>query len=338
MSIAAIVGAVLIVLAYAFWNPKPATAPSTTAPLSQADRAVTHGLAAANRLIQQGDPTEAMEVYQRLIQQYPQRPEPYNNLAALYARKGNLDAAKAALEKGLRTSPVYGALYQNLGMIYAQIARNSYGKALQLDTRPTVPQLVLLSPAALPAAAPSTAPAKPAPPPAAEKTPAPAATSAGKTSTPEVAKVPAKPEPAVPAPNPSAPARTAAAAPPPLPAPAVSEDQAIRDAVLAWAEAWSARDYEAYASFYADSYQPKAGRSRQQWESLRRRRLERPQWIKIALSEIRIKHTGTGRAQVTFVQNYASNLFHDASRKALDLVEIGGHWRIAAEHSLGVLK
>ena len=79
-----------------------------------------------------------MKIYQDLLKTYPGRPEPYNNLAALYAEQGNLDAAKTTLEKGIQTSPVYGTIYKNLGMIYAQIARNSYGKALQLGTRPTL--------------------------------------------------------------------------------------------------------------------------------------------------------------------------------------------------------
>ena len=97
------------------------------------------------------------------------------------------------------------------------------------------------------------------------------------------------------------------AAPPQLRTPVISKDQAIQDTVLAWAQAWSDKDYAAYSSFYAESYQPRAGRSRAQWEALRRQRLERPKWIKVVLSDIRIKPIGTNEAHVTFIPDYASN-------------------------------
>ncbi|HKK01427.1 MAG TPA: protein kinase [Desulfuromonadales bacterium] len=347
MSVAAIVGAIVIVIGYVFWHPG-ATAKATS--VSSADQQISQKLASADHLIQQGHFDAAKKVFLDLLKTYPKRPEPYNNLAALYARQGELDAAKSTLEKGIQTSPVYGTLYQNLGVIYAQIARNSYGKALQLGTKPTIPHLTLLNPLSSMTSAPAapTATTK-ATPPAVARKPAPkaaAATAAQKPAAvaaakkaPAQAKVAktAAPHPAAPLPaQPAAATSASATAPPPqLREPAISESQAIQDTVLAWAQAWSASDYPAYASFYANSYQPKAGRSRAQWENLRRRRLERPKWIKVKLRGIRIKPLGNDKATVTFVQSYASNLFHDISHKSLDVVKINGQWRIAAEHSLG---
>ena len=76
---------------------------------------------------------DAIQVFTGLTEDYPELPEPYNNLAVLYASQGNYDKAKAALELAIHTHPCYATAYENLGDIYAQLARRSYDKALQLD-------------------------------------------------------------------------------------------------------------------------------------------------------------------------------------------------------------
>src|SRR5438876_1636192 len=82
---------------------------------------------------EQGNSTEAIEIFTRLTQDHPALPEPYNNLAVIYASQGQYEKARAALEQSIRTHPSYATAYENLGDVYAKLASQAYGKALQLD-------------------------------------------------------------------------------------------------------------------------------------------------------------------------------------------------------------
>ncbi|MEO8056965.1 MAG: tetratricopeptide repeat protein [Burkholderiales bacterium] len=78
---------------------------------------------------------EAIEVFQKLTEDYPDLAEPYNNLAAIYAATGDYIKARATLEQALRTNPGYATAHENLGDVYATLAAQSYARALQLDPR-----------------------------------------------------------------------------------------------------------------------------------------------------------------------------------------------------------
>ena len=80
-----------------------------------------------------GNTSAAIASYVSLTQDYPELPEPYNNLAVLYAAQNNLDMARGALEMAVRTNPGYATAQENLGDVYAKLASLAYGKALQLD-------------------------------------------------------------------------------------------------------------------------------------------------------------------------------------------------------------
>ena len=88
-------------------------------------------------LTEQKKTTEAIQVFTGLTEDYPELPEPYNNLAVLYASQGNYDKAKAALELAIHTHPSYATAHENLGDIYAQLASRAYDRALQLDKNNT---------------------------------------------------------------------------------------------------------------------------------------------------------------------------------------------------------
>jgi tetratricopeptide (TPR) repeat protein len=84
-------------------------------------------------LTEQNKPDDAIKVFAELSQDYPELPEPYNNLAVLYASQGAYDKARNALESAIRTHPSYATAHENLGDIYAKMASQAYDKALQLD-------------------------------------------------------------------------------------------------------------------------------------------------------------------------------------------------------------
>jgi len=80
-----------------------------------------------------GKSSDAIEVFSGITEDYPELPEPYNNLAVLYAAEGKYDAAKNALEMAIRAHPGYATAYENLGDVYAKMAAQAYDKALQSD-------------------------------------------------------------------------------------------------------------------------------------------------------------------------------------------------------------
>lgn len=76
---------------------------------------------------------EAIAVFTKLTEDFPELPEPYNNLAVLYASQNQLEKARAALETAIRTKPDYATAHENLGDIHAKLASQSYLRAQQLD-------------------------------------------------------------------------------------------------------------------------------------------------------------------------------------------------------------
>jgi tetratricopeptide (TPR) repeat protein len=85
-------------------------------------------------LTEMGRPADAIAVFTKLAEDYPELPEPYNNLAVLYAQQKQYDKARTALEMAIRTHPSYSIAHENLGDVYAKLASQAYDKALQLDS------------------------------------------------------------------------------------------------------------------------------------------------------------------------------------------------------------
>ena len=80
-----------------------------------------------------GHADAAIEIFRGLIADYPELPEPYNNLAVIYAQKGEYDSARVALETAVRTAPNWAVARENLGDIYARLAAAEYDRAAKLD-------------------------------------------------------------------------------------------------------------------------------------------------------------------------------------------------------------
>jgi tetratricopeptide (TPR) repeat protein len=113
---------------------------NTAAALKKADAAI-----AANKddprprflkgliLTERNETQAAIDVFTSLTRDYPELPEPYNNLAVLYAAQGQYDQARESLEMAIRTHPSYAVAHENLGDVYAKMASEAYDKALSLD-------------------------------------------------------------------------------------------------------------------------------------------------------------------------------------------------------------
>jgi len=81
----------------------------------------------------QGKTDEALALYRDLAADFPELPEPHNNLAVLYAQKGEYDIARRELELAVAAAPTYAIAYENLGDVYARLAAAQYQKAGELS-------------------------------------------------------------------------------------------------------------------------------------------------------------------------------------------------------------
>ncbi len=270
-------------------------------------------------LTEQKKTTEAIQMFTGLTEDYPELPEPYNNLAVLYAGQGNYDKAKAALELAIHTHPAYATAHENLGDIYAQLARRAYDKALQLDKSNVTAQskLAMVKEMFSVPKATSVAAANPTPAPAAVTKPEP-----GKAA-------PAATTPPVPT---TAAATTTVAGK--EPAASRATEDGVKSTVQAWAAAWASKDVPAYLGFYAASFETPDSLARGAWEAQRKERIERPKSIKIDIAFKSVKIQGN-EAIAVFRQAYRSDTVNSNNTKTLKLVRAGDKWLIQTERAGG---
>ena len=76
---------------------------------------------------------KARDLFVELTREHQDLPEPYNNLAVIYASQGDFEKAQDALQQAINTHPSYATAHENMGDIYAKMASNAYNQALQLD-------------------------------------------------------------------------------------------------------------------------------------------------------------------------------------------------------------
>ena len=271
-----------------------------------------------------GKQPEAIATFTKLTEDYPELPEPYNNLAVLYAGLGQYDKARSALEMAIRTNPSYATAHENLGDVYARLASQAYNKALQLDTDNSAvpPKLAIIREVFKP----NLSNPKPAPVSAAKPVPAATPTPAPAVPTPA-------PQAATPVP---APAVVAATTPPPVTPKAPAKDNSSKDAadvqaaVEAWAKAWSNKNMAGYLGAYSKAFDPTGKLSRSAWEQDRRDRIVGKSTITVKLENLTVKVSGN-QAVVKFRQSYRADALSVSSRKTLDMVKTGDQWQIVKE-------
>lgn len=273
-------------------------------------------------LTEQNKVGEAIDIFTRLSQDYPELPEPFNNLAVLYAVQGQYEKARQALEMSIRTHPAYATAYENLGDIYTKLASQAYDKALQLDSSNTTAQTKLalmrelISGSGRPPSKPGAQPARPSEPPKGLATVV--AQAAPKT-------VPGpKPAPEAKAAAPKAAGKQAEAGKP------VNGDELIKT-VRAWAQAWSAKDVSAYLGYYAKDFKTPNAEPRAKWEAARRQRITAPKHIEVTIDSPKVNMVGENSASVTFRQSYRSDALKANSTKTLIMVRSDGKWLIQQE-------
>ncbi len=261
-------------------------------------------------LAEQNKPNDAIKVFSDLTQDFPDLPGPYNNLAVLYASQGQYNKALGALEQAIRTHPSYATAHENLGDIYAKMASQAYDKALQLDKGNSSAQSKLNMIRDLFPADPRTA--KAAATRVEQPTRGAAATPAASTPAYDPTKV--------------APAAKPAGAP---------TADAVLAAVNAWAKSWSDNDIPGYLGAYAADFRTPGGVSRAAWEAERKLRIAKPRQIQVAIESPKVAFDDSGRATVTFRQNYRSDALKSTNAKTLVMTRAGDKWLILQERSGG---
>jgi len=267
----------------------------------------------------QGNAKDATEIFLQLTKDFPELPEPYNNLAVIYASQGQYDKARGSLEQSIRTHPSYATAYENLGDVYAKLASQAYDKALQIDSsNATAKNKLALVRDLVVSGGPTGAGAASV-----------AVASAPRKDPVAVAAVEAKP---VVETKPVAEAKPAAEKPVAKPVPAKPSNAEILSAVNGWAKAWSSKNVDAYLAFYAKDFKTPGGEPRAQWETVRRQRIEAPKSITVAVSSPKINLSADGQASVTFRQTYSSDVLKSATAtKTLVLARTDGRWLIQQE-------
>lgn len=281
---------------------------------------------------------EAIQVFTQLTLEYPQLPEPYNNLAVLYAAQGHYETAREILEQGLRTDPVYAALQANLGDIYSQLSEQAYTQTLQSGSDKSAPlriQALCETYGAL---------AKQA---AGRDMPAHSVGELTLLREIQPGRVAASGPPAhveidemavmdtqTLQNQPAAPSRvlTPSITPAhPVQHPDAQEQARVVSTVHAWARAWSSKNVEAYLGFYGSAFRPPNALSRKAWASQRRERISRPQRIHVGVEDVRVTFTDTRHARVAFRQHYRSDTLRSDGRKTLFMQKEREGWKIMEE-------
>ncbi|HRF12644.1 MAG TPA: tetratricopeptide repeat protein [Candidatus Accumulibacter phosphatis] len=291
-------------------------------------------------LTEMGKPPEAIAVFSKLTEDYPELPEPYNNLAVLYAQQKQYDKARTALEMAIRIHPGYTTAYDNLGDVYARLAAQAYDKALQFDPSRRVTQSKLARLREL--NKPSTS------------SPGVAMRPAGETSSrmsgTELAAMPVASAPAastaaavVSAGQGIAPLAAATAADqsaqqaaaarvevPRMAAAAAGDEEAVTKALQAWANAWSRKDAKAYLAYYAADFRTPRGIPRKAWEIERTRPMNKPGRLQVEIEDIKVSFADD-KATVRLRQHYSSPYLKSSVTKTIILVKSRGRWLIQQE-------
>jgi tetratricopeptide (TPR) repeat protein len=245
----------------------------------------------------QGKNDAAIEIFAALTRDYPQLPEPYNNLAVLFAEKGEFDKARESLLAAIQAHPGYSTAHENLGDLYAKMAAIAYDRALEEDRTNESARLKLSAVNAL----------------FSKPQGKPDASSNAAVST--AGPVPAAPTTA----TEHAPAQAA-----------MSQTSAVEAAVETWRTAWVARDADGYVNAYSSDYAP-TGMTHEAWTAQRREQLAELSHVNVAVDNLQVAFPAADTAEAEFTQAYQADDYEDRVRKTLTLSRTDSGWRIVQE-------
>ncbi|EAR60418.1 tetratricopeptide repeat protein [Neptuniibacter caesariensis] len=330
---------------------------------------LTKGIVLSNM----GDKTEAKRIFKDLTVAFPDRPEAFNNLAVIYSEEGNYPKAIETLQQAFQTHPSYAQVHTNLKELYATLASQAYNKALDLGSASSGPDLAMINQAPTNASiespqlvvASNTEPMRESNPVttkpisvestaikeevAVVEVSSPTIVVETQKETSETAEVDTTQQAAQAVKVQLADTETEntlkePTITTPVPEESVSADiqeisaeEAIKQHLLSWSKAWSAKDYQGYIDSYTAEYRPNAKLTHSQWTAQRQARLSKPKFIKVSLNDIKVKLLRDNLAEAKFEQRYQSDTYKDAVRKRIMLIKTDDEWKISLERSLGLI-
>lgn len=276
---------------------------------------------------------EAIPVFTDLAKALPNAAEPYNNLAAIYAAKGDLVKAHAALENALIRNPNSMSGRLNLGDVYLALANIEYRRALALDASSDVARNRIAAIAEFQGGASdlvaqrsdSTKDQRADRAPAPVSSPAPAA---GLAPAPRLAH-----SPAVVASDGNA---TAQSKPEgedrkPVPSAATIDQKSLVAFLQRWVRASSDGDANAFLSLYAANFQPAKGNSRARWLEETRKYLALAKGAKSIVTNVRFRPAGDN-VVLEFQHEMQTGGDVTKATRSLELVSAGSaEWRVIRE-------
>ena len=310
-------------------------------------------------LTEQNKTEEAIKVFTVLNEEFPELPEPYNNLAVLYAGQGQYEKAKIALKMAIHAHPSYVTAHENLGDIYAKLASQSYDRALQLDHNNTATKAKLVTIQGLfqvvPRSKPhpvknndkatetvvaSVAPVMPVVLPVTSAVTSSVVSASAVVSTDVPVAASGIAASGVAASDLVASGVVATVAP----ASAAEQEKAalkvriseVMSHVNAWVSAWENKQVKKYLAFYANDFHPaKKGQSRAKWADERKNDIEDSKNIQISISRASVAFNDQTHATVKFQQSlkFGKMKKPKLSHKTLSMVKSGGKWMILEEKS-----
>lgn len=264
-------------------------------------------------LVQLNRTPDAIKVFTQLTKDFPQLPEPYNNLAVLYAQEGQYDNAKDSLLAAIKTHPSYATAHENLGDIYSTMARQAYNRALELDKANDAARvkLAMLDRIVSPAPGQQAAPVQ--------------QQVASNNTAPPVART---------YPAPSSTTQAVSRSQQPIVSTNADNRQAILGAVQNWSRAWANQDVNGYLASYSPEFNPPNGLSPRKWSAGRRDRLSRPGSIQLTIQTPEVVMIDPFTAEVTFRQKYRADNYRDSVQKRLTMHKLNNRWMILREDVL----
>ncbi|RLC24099.1 MAG: hypothetical protein DRH93_05480 [Deltaproteobacteria bacterium] len=109
----------------------------------------------------------------------------------------------------------------------------------------------------------------------------------------------------------------------------IAKKDLVLETVNQWLSAWSARDMDKYAGFYAANFYSD-GMNKKRWVQRKRAIAKKYNFINVLGRDFKVKHKKK-TCEVTFFQEYESSGFSTQGTKKLKLVNKGGLWKIYQE-------
>ncbi|WP_170167515.1 tetratricopeptide repeat protein [Amphritea balenae] len=101
-----------------------------------------------------------------------------------------------------------------------------------------------------------------------------------------------------------------------------------------WANAWSSQSVQDYLGFYTSQYSPSSEVTHEEWVWGRNKRLSKPTFIKVDISDISLAKMENDKIRSVFKQTYQSNTYKDSVYKTLIFTKENGSWKIMTETTL----